>query len=67
MAPSGDWVSDIWLELTSLKLLGSVFLSLKAKPQDSEVKYARVTDTKAHQTPGLWGWIFLLAVSASYQ
>lgn len=31
MAPSGDWFSDIWLELTSLKLLGSVFLSLKAK------------------------------------
>lgn len=55
MAPYGDWVSDIWLELTSLKLLGSVFLSLNAKPQDSEVKYAPATDTKAHQTLGLLG------------
>jgi hypothetical protein len=55
MAPYGDWLSDIWLELTSLKLLGSVFLPLKAKPQDSAVKYPPVTDTKAHRTRGLLG------------
>lgn len=41
--PYGSWLSDIWLELTSLKLLRSVCLSLEAKGGGGETNLAWCT------------------------